>query len=197
MPVNSAAQVPSGVTWTATSTSDAGLALDVTLTPATVSPGDSMAIGVTANVTGAADGETLFARITLTPDNPSVPSVTMPVAVVPSSGVLPNAVEFETRRDAGSQVVHDIQSVGITEFTGSMDGLVKATQTPGSLNEDPTNTDPYDDLSQVDVHLVTVPPGASRLVAEVLKAEMPDLDMYVGTGTTPEPRQRDLCVGDR
>ena len=117
----------------------------------------------------------------------------MPVAVVPSSGVLPDAVEFETRRDAGSQLVPDIQSIGVTEFTGSMDGLVKATQTAGSLNEDPTNADPYDDLGQVDVHLVDVPPGASRLVAEILEAEMPDLDMFVGTGTTPS-LDTEVCV---
>ena len=74
-----------------------------------------------------------------------------------------------------------------------MDGLVKATQTDGSLNEDPTNADPYDDLGQVDVHLVTVPPGASRLVAEILEAEMPDLDMFVGTGSTPS-LATEVCV---
>ncbi len=152
-----------------------------------------MAIGVSANVGGAPEGETLFGRITLTPSDPTVPSVTLPVAVVPSTGVLPDAVEFETRRDAGSQVVPDIQSIGVTEFTGSMDGFVKATQTVGSLNEDPTNADPYDDLGQVAVHLVDVPAGASRLVAEILAAEMPDLDMFVGTGSTPGP-DTEVCV---
>ena len=53
-----------------------GLGLDVTLNPATVSPGDTMAIEVTADVGGAPVGETLFGRITLTPDNPAVPTVT-------------------------------------------------------------------------------------------------------------------------
>ena len=77
-----------------------------------------------------------------------------------------------------------------------MDGLVKATQTVGSLNQDPTNADPYDNLGQVAVHLVDVPAGASRLVAEILAAEMPDLDMFVGTGSTPSPRHRGLRVGD-
>ena len=193
VPDNADAPVPGNVTWTATSTADPGLGLDVTLTPATVSPGDTMAIGVSANVGGAPEGETLFGRITLTPSDPTVPSVTLPVAVVPSTGVLPDAVEFETRRDAGSQVVPDIQSIGVTEFTGSMDGLVKATQTVGSLNEDPTNADPYDDLGQVAVHLVDVPAERRRLVAEILAAEMPDLDMFVGTGSTPGP-DTEVCV---
>ena len=188
-----AAPVPDGVTWTATTDSDAGLLLDVELAPGDVSPGDDMAITVTADVSGAEAGETLFGRITLTPDNDAVPTVTMPVAVVPSAGVLPAAVEFETRRNAGSQLVHDIQSIGITQFTGSMDGLVKATITDGSLSQDPTRDDPYDDLDQVDVHLIDVPAGASRLVAEVLETEMPDLDLFVGTGDTPN-FDTEVCV---
>ena len=74
-----------------------------------------------------------------------------------------------------------------------MDGLVKATQTVGSLNQDPTRADPYDNLGQVAVHLVDVPAGASRLVAEILAAEMPDLDMFVGTGSTPSAAT-EVCV---
>ena len=144
-----------------------------------------MTIDVTADVDGAPDGETLFGRITLTPSDASVPAVTLPVAVVPSAGVLPAAVEIETRRNAGSQVVPGILSIEVTEFTGSMQGMVRADLTEGSLNQDPTNTDAYDDLSQVDVHLIEVAPGASRLVVETIEAEMPDLDMFVGTGTTP------------
>ena len=57
----------------------------------------------------------------------------MPVAVVPTSGILPGAVDVETRRDAGSQLVTGIESIALTEFTGSVGGLVPATQTVGSL----------------------------------------------------------------
>ena len=126
------------MTWIASTTSDAGMTLSVGLTPATVSPGDSIAISVSANVAGAAVGETLFGRVTLTPSNASVPAVTMPVAVVPTSGILPGAVDVETRRNAGSHLITGIQSIALTDFTASVDGLVAADQTVGSLSQDPT-----------------------------------------------------------
>ncbi len=185
VPVNAGAPVPSGVTWTASATSDAGMTLSVGLTPATVSPGDSMAISVSANVTGAAPGATLFGRVTLTPSNASVPAVTMPVAVVPTSGILPGSADIETRRNAGSQLITGIESIALTDFTASVGGMVRADQTVGSLSQDPTRGDPYDNLNQVAVHLVEVPEGSTRLVAETFDTEMPDLDMFVGTGTTP------------
>ena len=193
VPINAAAPVPAGVTWTATATSDAGMALSVGLTPATVSPGESIAISVSANVTGAPAGETLFGRVTLTPSNASVPAVTMPVAVVPTSGILPGAVDVETRRNAGSYLITGIESIALTEFTASVGGMVPATQTVGSLSQDPTRTDAYDDLSQVDVHLVEVPAGTTRLVAETFDTEMPDLDLFVGTGTTPS-LETEVCT---
>lgn len=178
---------PADVTWSASATSDSGLTLDVSLSTATVSPGDAMDIAVTADVAGAPTDETLFGQVVLTPDNVDVPTVRMPVAVVPTSGVLPSEVNIDTRRNAGSDLSTDLTSIEITEFTGSVQGFVPATQHESTLVQDPTNTAPFDDLSQVDVYNLTVPEGATRLVAEVLEAEMPDADLYVGTGTTPSP----------
>jgi uncharacterized repeat protein (TIGR01451 family) len=185
VPDDADAPVPAGVTWTASTTADTGLVLDVELSQATVSPGDSMGITVTADVTAGTIDETLFGRITLTPSDASVPTVTMPVAVVPSAGVLPGEADITTRRNAGSYPLTGIQSLEVTEFTGSVLGLVPASKHEGTLEVDPTNGAPYDDLSQVDVYTVEVPDGASRLVAEVLAWTMPDLDLYVGTGDTP------------
>ncbi|MFI6425253.1 S8 family serine peptidase [Promicromonospora sp. NPDC050880] len=179
------ASAPADVTWTPSAVSDDGLSLDVTLSTETVSPGDSLGISVTADVTGAPEGETLFGRITLTPSTEDVPSVTLPVAVVPSGAILPDEIDITTRRDTGSQAVTGLKSVAISDFTGSVQGLVKADQHEGSLSQDPTNTDAFDDLSQVEVTTLEVPEGASRLVAQITAAEAPDLDMFVGTGDTP------------
>lgn len=177
---------PAGVTWTATTNADLGMTLGVTLGPdGILSAGESISIGVTANVAGAPSGATLFGRITLTPDNLNVPTVTMPVAVVPTSGILPGSVTIETRRDAGSYPVNDIESIALVDFTGSVAGLVEGTIHAAELNQDPTNGDPYDDLGQVDFYTVEVPAGARRLVAEIVTAEMPDADLFVGTGATP------------
>jgi uncharacterized repeat protein (TIGR01451 family) len=176
---------PADVTWTASVDSDEGLTVSADLSQAAVSPGDSLDITVTADVVGAPEGETLFGRITLTPSNPDVPAVTLPVAVVPAVAILPGEVEITTRRDAGSQAVTDIRSIEVTDFTGSVRGLVEADLHEGALSQDPTNDTPYDDLSQVQVTTLEVPDGAARLVAEVTEAEAPDLDMFVGTGDTP------------
>ncbi|MBO0610741.1 S8 family serine peptidase [Myceligenerans salitolerans] len=176
---------PAGVTWSASADSDQGLALSVDLSQATVSPGDSIAISVTADVAGAPEGETLFGRITLTPSDPDVPTVTLPVAVVPAAAVLPGEIDITTRRDTGSQVVTDIRSVAVSDFTGSVRGLAAADLHEGSLDQDPTNDSPYDDLSQVDVTTLDVADGAERLVAQITEATAPDLDLFVGTGDTP------------
>jgi uncharacterized repeat protein (TIGR01451 family) len=176
---------PAGVTWTTSAVADDGLALDVTLSTGTVSPGDSLGISVTADVADAPEGETLFGRITLTPSNPDVPAVTLPVAVVPSGAILPDEVDITTRRNTGSQAVEGIRSVAVSDFTGSVRGLVKADLHEGSLSQDPTRDSAYDDLSQVQVTTLEVPDGATRLVAEITEAEAPDLDMFVGTGDTP------------
>ncbi|WP_369372045.1 S8 family serine peptidase [Promicromonospora sp. Populi] len=179
------ASAPADVTWTASAVSDSGLTLSVDLSQATVSPGDDLGISVTADVEGAPDGETLFGRITLTPSNEDVPTVTLPVAVVPSGAILPDEIDITTRRNTGSQAVTDLRSIAVSDFTGSVRGLAKADLHEGSLSQDPTNTSPYDDLSQVQVTTLEVPADAARLVAEITAAEAPDLDMFVGTGDTP------------
>lgn len=155
------------------------------LAPATVSPGDTLGITVAADVAGAPEGETLFGRITLMSSDSAVPSVTMPVAVVPSAAVLPGEVDITTRRDAGSQLVTGIQSIEVTDFTSSVLGLAKADLNEDTLNQDPTNGDPYDDLSQVAVHTFDVPADTHRFVSEIVQSEAPDLDLFVGTGDTP------------
>ncbi|MET0459049.1 MAG: pre-peptidase C-terminal domain-containing protein, partial [Ilumatobacteraceae bacterium] len=193
VPDDDDAPVPDAVTWTVSTSADDGLTVGATLSPATVSPGDTMAIEVSADVSAGEVGETLFGWVTLTPDDPAVPTVTMPVAVVPSSGVLPDAVDVLTRRDAGSQLISGIESIAVSELTTAVAGMVRGTPQSGALTEDATNGDPYDDLDQVGVHLVEVPEGATRLVAEVIEAAMPDLDLFVGTGSVPS-LETEVCV---
>lgn len=176
---------PADVTWTAGAVADDGLSLDVELSTGAVSPGDSLGISVTANVADAPEGETLFGRVTLTPSDPDVPAVTLPVAVVPAGAILPGEIDITTRRDTGSQAVEDIRSIAVSDFTGSVRGLVEADLHEGSLSQDPTRDSAFDDLSQVQVTTLEVADGATRLVAEVTAAEAPDLDLFVGTGDTP------------
>lgn len=177
------------ITWTPSVVMQDEAIIDITITPSTdwtLSPGDSETFTVTVDVSGAPNGETLFGRIMLTPDVVSVPSVTMPIAVVPSTGVLPNLIDVETRRDAGSQVVPDLQAIEITEFTATIAGLTEGTKESSELEADPTPAEVYDDISQNDVYWVDVPAGAARFIAEVVSSEASDLDLWVGIDTDGE-----------
>lgn len=115
----------------------------------------------------------------------------MPVAVVPTTGSLPQMVDIETRRDAGSTLLEDLEAIEITDLTVETFGLTAPTLTDFSLNEDSTNGDPYDNLDEVFHTIVTVPAGTERMVAEIIASEAPDIDLFWGADTNgnglPDP----------
>ncbi|MCB8990160.1 MAG: S8 family serine peptidase [Ardenticatenaceae bacterium] len=109
-----------------------------------------------------------------------------PVTVVPSTGVLPDEVNINARRNAGSYLVSGIESIEITDLTVDVIGLTQATNTNFSLYEDPTNGIPegfFDDLSQVFWMTMTVPADTYSLIAEITDTTSNDLDMAVGLDT--------------
>lgn len=164
------------ITWTVSFTGDIALAAN----PAsfTVAADGTQLVEFTADVSGETDGEWLFGTVILTPDDGS-PVLHLPVAVVPTSGVLPDLVEVHTRRNAGSQMIEGLQAIEILTLTVESFGLTPADLYDFSLLQDPTNGDPYDDLSQVYYDLFTVPAGAKRFVAEITASEAPDVDLFV------------------
>jgi uncharacterized repeat protein (TIGR01451 family) len=112
-----------------------------------------------------------------------VPDLHMPLAARPSTGILPNLVEVETRRNAGSQSIEDLLAIEITDLEITPYGLTEATLYDFQLYEDPTNVIPsgfFDDLDQVFWMTMTVGASDQRLVAEILETTSPDLDMAVG-----------------
>ena len=167
------------VEWTISSTG----AVPVTATPDvfTIAAGSTQAVTFTADATGLVNGAWEFAMVTLTPNNPAIPTLNIPVSIIPSSGVLPSLVTVNTRRDAGSQVVPGIQSIAAPALTIESLGLVKGTLTTASIPEDPTNDDPYDNPNDGAFFvLVTVPANTTRLVAEVTASAATDVDLFVG-----------------
>ena len=187
------ASAPAGVTWTASVVSDAGLTLTVGLTAGTLNPGESTTITVGADVTGAPFGETLFGRVTLTPSNAAVPVVTMPVAVVPSSGIFPTLLDLDTRRDTFSELVTGLETIALEELQVTAGGLVIGDQTAIDLAEDPTNTDAYNGDGGTFTTTLEIPDGTSRAVFEILSSTAPDVDLFIGTGTTPSAAT-EVCV---
>jgi uncharacterized repeat protein (TIGR01451 family) len=169
--------------WSASTSGSFG----VTVEPSsfTLEPGESQEIVVTADVTAAATGSWLFAEVQLAPDDAEVSMAHFPVAVMPTRGTLPDTVDIQTRRDAGSQLVPDVTAIEITELTVETFGLALGDQYDFQLDEDPTNSNPYNNLDEVWWTTVTVPAGAKRLVAEVVASTAVDIDLFVGTGSTP------------
>jgi uncharacterized repeat protein (TIGR01451 family) len=179
------ASAPAGVTWTADVVADAGLVVDVELSPVgPVNPGDTLTVTVTADASSGVEGDTYFARITLSPSDSNVPDATLPLAVVPTGAVLPDQVDIDTRRDAGSHDVEDIQSAEVSDLAGSVSWVLPDVHAD-TLVEDTTLDDPYDNLAEVDVYTFDIPAGTAVAEFEITMAEMVDLDLYVGTGDTP------------
>jgi len=185
------------VEWTASIDAPAGL--DLTVDPAvfTLAPGATQVIEVTADVSSLDGDVWSFGDITFTPSvvGGSLASPHFPVVVLPKTGLLPASVDFTTRRNAGSVLLEDLQTIQITDMTIESFGLTQATLTEESLNVDPTNGDPYDNVNDGTVFYVTVdvPAGALRLIASIIASEAPDIDLYLGTGSTPGAAT-EVCV---
>jgi subtilisin family serine protease len=174
--------------WAATVTSDTGLTLDVSPATFSLSTGETQDLVITADV-GAPSDDWLFGEVTLTRSAPPATDVInapaglyqtkMPVAVVSTPSTLPSAL-YLLGQPTDSYTVADVEAIEITDLQLGVTGMVKADIADGTVVEDPTNSTPFDDPSQVSLHFIDVPAGSSRVVAEVLASESPDLDLFLG-----------------
>jgi uncharacterized repeat protein (TIGR01451 family) len=109
-----------------------------------------------------------------------ISDVTIPAAVMPTAGNLPDLVKFESHRDAGGDTLTDLIAVEITDLTVDAFGFVKGEPTEIQLAKDPSNGDPYNNLSEVYYTVIPMDAGAARLVAEITASTAPDVDLYWG-----------------
>ncbi|MBI4771641.1 MAG: DUF11 domain-containing protein, partial [Chloroflexi bacterium] len=106
-----------------------------------------------------------------------------PVAVIPTGAVLPDLVSITTRRNAGSQLVEDLQSAyDITDLTVTYYGLTQAELTTQLLGQDPTRDNPYDNLNDGTTFYTTVAvaAGALHLITEIYDSTAVDMDLFMG-----------------
>ena len=180
--------------WTATATAASGLNITVSPSSFTLAAGATQAIVITADAGSAPRDEWLFGEVQLTPAG-TAPAAHFPVAVLSTPGIIPAAVDINTRRNAGSQLVTGLKTIAISELTIESYGLVTGDKVALSLNEDPTNADPYDNINDgtVSATVVNIPAGTLSLAADILASEAPDLDLYIGTGNTPSAAT-EVCV---
>lgn len=172
---------PLGVatSWTVATVEPVGV--DITVTPATftLASGASQILTITADVTTATLGEWYFGDVQFTEDSSLAPDAHIPLAVVPSAGILPEKVVVDTRRDAGSKLIEGLQSVAITALNIQSYGLAQPIIDSFSLLQDPTNGDPFDNLDDVQITTYDVPANAMRFVAEVTETTSLDVDIYL------------------
>jgi uncharacterized repeat protein (TIGR01451 family) len=109
-----------------------------------------------------------------------ISDVAIPVAALPVTSNLPEWVQFESHRDADSGTISDLIAVEITDLTVDTYGFVKGVPNEIELATDPTNGDPFDDLSQVWYTTIDMTNGAARAVAEITATTALDVDLFWG-----------------
>ncbi len=168
-------------TWTVTVVDGDGVDLSVSASEFTLAAGETQELTITADVVDAEPGSWIFGEVVLSHNFGPAPEARMPVAVIPSRGIVPRLVEMDTRRDAGSWPVDGLTSLEITDFSVTVDGMVIGTQVDEVLPADSDNASPYDDPTDgAFTTIVPVSAGATALIAETVFSESPDLDLFVG-----------------
>ncbi len=171
-------------TWTVSTESfSPELTVSVAQESLALTAGGEANLTVTAELASSAGTDTwLYGTVVLTPPaGSSAPEAHLPVAVLPSSGVLPSSIDITTRRDAGSQVTDGLQAIELDSLKVTASGLVPESTQSISVPEDQTNTDPYNGDGTTVVR-VDVPQGATRLLTSLRETTAPDFDMFVGRG---------------
>ena len=98
--------------------------------------------------------------------------------------MLPQSVEINTRRDAGSYLIEGLETMEAPDLTLTAYGFVEADLHLADLLQIPDNgigfpAIYFQDLGAAQLVTLTVPAGTMRLVAEVLDTTSPDLDMLL------------------
>ncbi|HSQ17936.1 MAG TPA: S8 family serine peptidase [Anaerolineales bacterium] len=164
-----------------------GMTLSASPETFTLPAGGTQTIEITATLDIAAVPDVYyFGNVILTPTNIDIATAHLPVIVQMGISNIPAYLDIRTDALAGTVTLTDLQAYyDITDLWVEVSGLTKGVSHDLVMNQDPTNTEVYDDLSQVYWTTIAVPNGAARLVAEVVASEAPDVDLFVGTGDIP------------
>jgi uncharacterized repeat protein (TIGR01451 family) len=172
--------IGTSVEWNASTAAAAGMSLTVEPITFTLGAYATQVVTFTADVSGAPTGDWIFSQVNFTTTEP-IPDAHFPVAVVPVSAVLPDQLDINARRDAGSRLLEELAAGEITDLDVGLSGLTEAALNTETLSQDSDNSTPYDDLSDGAFYVtVNVPAGAQRLVAEITASQAPDIDLFWG-----------------
>ncbi len=181
--------------WAFSFVADAGVEITASPSTFTLAAGGTQTIVFTATLTGVTADTYYFGNVFLTPTgNEEISVAHLPVVVVLGVSNLPSQLDIRTDQLTGTVTLADLQAtLEITDLWIEIGGLTLGQAHDLSLNQDPTNGDAFDDLSQVFWTTIDVPRAAMRLVVEIAASEALDVDLYVGLGDTPSA-DTELCV---
>jgi len=173
--------------WEVSFDAPAGIILSATPESFTLAAGGTQEIVITADVSGGVADTYYFGNVILTPvGNAEVSVGHLTVVLMLGTSNLPGQLDIYTPDLAGTVTLSDIQALyEITDLTVAVSGMVLGDVADLSLNQDPTNSDPFDDLSQVYYDTFRIPRDVVRYVAEIAASEASDVDLFIGTGRTP------------
>lgn len=188
--------------WTASVAGDAGLALTVSPTSFSLAAGQSQEITVVADVSAVSSRQHVFGSLLLEPEESSTgdtpPPAMMPIVVLGRNGDIPSELHIPTRRDAGSFEIGGLTALEISDLTITIEGLVKGQIDEAAIPMDSNSGDVFDDTTDgTYVKLLNVPAESTRLIAEVLASDSPDLDLFMGRDLNGDGRPEEnelVCV---
>jgi subtilisin family serine protease len=176
------------LTWSISFVEPPGLDLNANISSSfQLAAGGTQTLVITADTSAGEVGKYYFGEVVLTPPVATgIATVRLPVVAMFEMSNLPAKVDILTDQLAGTKTIYGTQAlIEIEELYPQVFGMVKGTPHDLLLDQDPTNGDAFDDLSQVFWTTITVPPQSKRLVAEVVASDALDVDLYLGSGSTP------------
>ncbi len=169
-------------TWTLSTTSNnPNVTFSASPASFTLGVGETQDIVVTVTSSNVSTGEQAQGYIELASNNADIPNLHMPAFVTLNTTSIPPLITADIRRDAGSLLLSDVESIEITEFTSRIYGLQKATITPIQLAEDSENSTPFDDTTDGARKIDVAIPAASPLLwVDLQDGTADDFDLYIG-----------------
>jgi subtilisin family serine protease len=173
--------------WSVSFESTDGLSLSASTNNFRIEAGSTYTLTITADTSAGVVDQFDFGRLILRPvGNDEISPAQLPIVTKFGMSNLPRQLDITTDELAGTETMYDLQAlVEIEDLTVEVGGMVLGQAHDLLLDQDPTNDDPFNDLSEVFWTTVTVGPQTLRLVAEIVSTDAFDVDLFVGTGSTP------------
>ncbi len=167
-------------TWTVSTEADQDLGIEVSPATFTLAEGETATITVSADVQRLPLGEWVFGWVNLTPDNADVAPQSMPVAVSPTAGVLPETINMNVRRDAGTSLVGGFQTGELADLSLTPFGLATPDISIVSIAGDNGGEFTPFNPNGTHVSFYDVAAGSIMFSASTANSTAPDVDLFVG-----------------